>query len=150
MFESDSEQHPCPPETTVETPIFHLLTAGLSIGLPTGMPAGVSADEPRSGDASSHGPLPDPVPVVAEADPLIEFHRDPLLAPIPIQAYFEPAAPPAPAAPTMIAPLPPTAGSSHGSALTMMTSWVETALTGPANEYGRHHRPVPAIPCGYR
>jgi hypothetical protein len=115
MFETDSERHPSPMELSLETPIFHALTAGLSTAVS--------------------------MVVRSEPDELIEFHRDPLLAPIPIQAYTEP---------TIPAAQPATGGSSDGSALSMMTPWLEHAVLDPANEYGRHHRPVPAVPCAYR
>jgi hypothetical protein len=144
MFETDSERHPSPMELNLETPIFHALTAGRSNGLSTGVSIGSSPD------MSLYG-RPAPDAIASEPDALTEFHRDPLLAPIPIQAYAQPTFPPAPAAaPATIAPLPTTAGSSDGSALSMTRSWLEHGVLDPANEYGRHHRPVPALPCAYR
>jgi hypothetical protein len=173
MFELDSEWHPSTMEINAETPIFHALTAGLSIGLSTGMPVDLTTDvsgavspyrlldlDPIVADPFDSGSL-DSGPLDSGPDELTEFHRDPLLAPIPFQVYVEQLFSAAHLAPTMIAtpnnpsitpstaPLPPTAGSSHGSALSM-TSWMEQAVLDVNSEYGRHHRPVPALPCAFR
>ncbi|MCW2720697.1 MAG: hypothetical protein JWR81_4519 [Pseudonocardia sp.] len=98
-------RHASHTEIAAETPIFHSLTVGEWRG--------------RRHETEAPNPAPDGRHA-PRADPLSEFRRDPLTAPIPIQAY---AAPPttgaavvrqirrAPAVPCASAPALPSAGA---------------------------------------
>lgn len=118
-------------EIAAETPIFHSLTAGG----PRSRPVSTAAPAP----APRHAPRPAPRP-----DPLAEFRRDPLTAPIPVQAYVAPALADvvmirqtrrSPAVPCAAAP-----AGGHGA-----HAQPERHLRS-----GRHSQFVPAQPGGHR
>ncbi len=102
-------------EIAAETPIFHDLTLGRR-------PLGRR-------DPGVAGRIPAP-----RADPLTEFRRNPLTAPIPIQVNSEPVVPLGPQTRrTMLAP-----------AISLVTSSGAHARPEQPRRHGRHHRPGPA------
>ncbi|GAA1857024.1 hypothetical protein GCM10009836_41570 [Pseudonocardia ailaonensis] len=142
-------RHASRTEIAAETPIFHDLTIG-------GW---------RSGQAARPQQPARRRPAEAPVDALDDFRRDPLTAPIPVQAYAALAAPvpaghvPAPArvrvpAPSAPAPAPISAGPdraplyaahvpAYAPAAPAYTSLTDTgphALAGLSSRSGRHHR----------
>jgi len=100
-------------EIAAETPIFHDLTIGRR---PSGH---------REPAAAAQIPSP-------RADPLTEFRRNPLTAPIPVQVNAEPLVPLGPQTRRTVAPVP---------AMTLVTSSGAHARPERSRRHGRHHRP---------
>lgn len=124
-------------EIAAETPIFHSLTAGGPRSRPVSAVAPAPRHAPRPAPRTAPRPAPQP-------DPLAEFRRDPLTAPIPVQAYVAPAAADvvmirqtrrSPAVPCAAAP-----AGGHGA-----HAQPERPLRS-----GRHSQFVPARPGGHR
>jgi hypothetical protein len=112
-------RHTSRTEIAAETPIFHDLTIGRK------------AVVHREPEPVNRIPTP-------RADPLIEFRRDPLTAPIPVHAYTEPAVSLVPQPRRRLAE----SGASVVPAMTLVTSSGAHAMPEQTRG-GRHHRPVP-------
>ena len=113
-------RHSSRAEIAAETPIFHALTVSQTIGAARRASASVTR-------------IPSPRP-----DPISEFHRDPLAAPIPEQAYVAPA----PVVPQPRARLlPPADPAVPAPTLVHRSSGAHAMPERPRT--GRHHRPVP-------
>ena len=102
-------------EIAAETPIFHDLTVGLRRPDGHREPADIAAQ------------IPSP-----RTDPLTEFRRNPLTAPIPVQVNAEPLVPLGPQTRRTMTTVP---------AMTLVNSSGAHARADRARRHGRHHRP---------
>jgi hypothetical protein len=102
-------------EIAAETPIFHALTIG-------------QRTRGRGGPVPA-GRIPGP-----RTDPLSEFRRNPLTAPIPVQVNPEPLVP--------IGPQTRRTVSAAAPAISLVTSSGAHALPEQSRRHGRHHRPA--------
>jgi hypothetical protein len=127
-------RHASRTEIAEETPIFLALTVG---GWRGRRP---EPEAPHPATAGRHTPQHAP-----QADPLTEFRRDPLTAPIPIQAYV---APPAPAVAAVRQPRR-TPAVICASVSAVPTTPSPGAHARPALR-GRHHQLVPGRPGAHR
>ena len=123
-------RHASRTEIAAETPIFHALTVG--------------------GWRSRQQEQPTARPARRSAEALDEFRRDPLTAPIPVQAFAAPAAPAgggAGHAPLYGAHVP--AYAPAAPAYTSLTDTGPQALGELARQGGRHHRRAVSSGAGH-
>jgi hypothetical protein len=123
-------RHASRTEIAAETPIFHALTVG--------------GWRSRRHEPEAPVPAEQPVPQAPPADPVAEFRRDPLTAPIPIQAYVAPPAPPNLSVVRQTRRTPPVVCASGPSA----AQGAHARHERPAS--GRHAQFVPTQQNGHR